>query len=157
MEGFILWCGFVGAWLLFAGPIYQAALELQEQDLEMDRIRAAGAKVQPPPEISNWWWLLPPVKWWLEHRRSDMYRRQYIQALSSDDVKSLMNFMNKATGWLFVAIGGFCIAMKESYELAEHNEWSHPVFGVLVVVMGLLSILHLLMRVRGTKRILNRR
>lgn len=23
----IAWCGFLGAWLLFAGPIYQAALE----------------------------------------------------------------------------------------------------------------------------------
>ena len=24
------WCGFLGAWLLFGGPIYQASLELRE-------------------------------------------------------------------------------------------------------------------------------
>jgi hypothetical protein len=31
VDGVIAWCGFVGAWLLVAGPIYQAALELPER------------------------------------------------------------------------------------------------------------------------------
>ncbi|MGH7241467.1 MAG: hypothetical protein ACREGB_04175, partial [Candidatus Saccharimonadales bacterium] len=61
METFVLWLGFIGAWLLFAGPIYQAALELQDEDIEMDRIRAAGRKVEKPADVSVWWWLLPPI------------------------------------------------------------------------------------------------
>jgi hypothetical protein len=40
VETLIAWCGFLGAWLLFAGPIFQAALELQEESREADRIEA---------------------------------------------------------------------------------------------------------------------
>ncbi len=30
MEHLIAWAGFLGAWLLVAGPVYQAALELRQ-------------------------------------------------------------------------------------------------------------------------------
>jgi hypothetical protein len=55
METFTLWLGFVGSWLLFAGPIYQAALELQDEDIEIDRIHAAGSKIPKPTKTSFWY------------------------------------------------------------------------------------------------------
>ena len=36
MHELILWSGFFGAWLLVAGPLYQAALELSEEDISRD-------------------------------------------------------------------------------------------------------------------------
>ncbi len=38
MHALIAWAGFLGAWLLFAGPIYQAARELTDQQLDRDEI-----------------------------------------------------------------------------------------------------------------------
>ena len=34
VDVFIAWSGFLSAWLLVAGPIYQAAIELEEEDVE---------------------------------------------------------------------------------------------------------------------------
>lgn len=154
MEEFILWIGFIGSWLLFAGPIYQAALELKEQDIEIDRIRAATKSIERPPKISIWWWLLPPIKFILERRRSDEYRRAHIASLSPEDAASLLTFMNKASAWMFVASGGLCIALKETYELAEHNEWSSMVYGAIILSLILLSIANLVVRIKRSSSIL---
>ena len=54
MEALIAWCGFAGAWLLFGGPVYQAALELQEQDIERDRLAELGDQAQGPPPLPRW-------------------------------------------------------------------------------------------------------
>jgi hypothetical protein len=154
METFILVVGFIGAWLLFAGPVYQAALELQEQDIEMDRIRAAGANVSRPVHVSVWWWLLPPAKFYLERRRSRDYRHRYMAILSPEDVEALINFMNKATAWVLVGVGGLCIAIKETYELVEHLNWQNTVFAALLVLMFSLSILNTVARVARTRQII---
>lgn len=154
METLILWLGFLGSWLLFAGPIYQAALELQEQDIESDRIRATGAMLEQPAKVSPWWWLIPPVKLILERRRSNKYKRIYIDALLPEDAEALISFLNKATAWLLVAIGGLCIAIKETYELAEGSHWDHWVFWLLVFVLPLLSILHTISRIIRAKSII---
>jgi hypothetical protein len=63
MEHLVEWAGFFGAWLLFAGPLYQANLELRAEDIEVDRIRAAAKEAPAPEEVSKWWWLVPPVHW----------------------------------------------------------------------------------------------
>ncbi|WP_132048350.1 hypothetical protein [Curtobacterium sp. PhB136] len=44
-------------------------------------------------------------------------------------------FIHKATGWFVVAVGGSFIAVKETWELAEHNEWHPAVFVMMLVVM----------------------
>ena len=45
----VAWSGFLGAWLLFAGPVYQAALELREQDAAHDVHATFAGFAQPPP------------------------------------------------------------------------------------------------------------
>jgi hypothetical protein len=150
LEALIRWLAFIGAWLLFAGPIYQAALELQEEDIEIDRIRAAGATVQKPPKASMWWWVFPPAKIYLESRRRKDFERRVMGALSLEDFEAMVSFRNKSNGWLYVALGGFCIACKETYELMHANEWSNAVFFVLIGVMLVVSIGHLVIRVKRT-------
>ncbi len=140
VDGFIAWCGFLGAWLLFAGPVFQAALELREQEIERDRIAAAMATVPKPPPVSNWWWLLPPVHYVLTRRRSDTYRNAVWAALDAEDVAALVLFSSKAVGWALVGLGGLLLALKETWELREHYEWPTAIFWLLIVLMGALSV-----------------
>ena len=52
MHEAVYWVGFIGAWFLFAGPVYQSALELREEEdarLSMQRVLE---NTQPPPPVS---------------------------------------------------------------------------------------------------------
>ena len=153
MEALVLWLGFLGAWLLFAGSIYQAALELQDEDIEIDRIRAAGARVEPARKTSVWLWLLPPLKVYLERRHKKEYQRRFIDALSHEDLEAIVSFRSKTSAWLFVAVGGICIACKESYELGEHYSWSTLQLIGAVITLLLLSILYLISSLIRAKKI----
>jgi hypothetical protein len=137
MDAFIVWCGFVGGWLLFAGPVHQAALELHEQDLERERIATATASVAKPARVSTWWWLLPPVRYLLEWRLAREHRSAMLAALDARDLADLLQYLNKARGWLLVGLGGLLLAINETWELREHYEWPVAVFWVLAVGLGL--------------------
>ena len=153
MEQFILWCGFLGAWLLFAGPILQAALELREQELSREEIEAANALVEREPPISAWWWLLPPVYYWLNHRRSDRMNKAMMKLLTPQQMSGLIDYLNKATGWLFVGIGGLLIAIKETWLLREHNDWSLAVYWLLVVFMIVVAVGNAVGRIALRRRV----
>lgn len=57
-------------------------------------------------------------------------------------------------GWLFVAAGAFFIAVKETWELAEHYHWPHVVFWLLLAVMLAAGTFNTAARVRRTNRLL---
>ena len=63
MQHVILILGALGAWFLVAGPLFQAAVELREQEFDREEMEKATSSVQAPKSISPWWWLLPPVAW----------------------------------------------------------------------------------------------
>jgi hypothetical protein len=153
MHTVILWCGFFGSWLLFAGPVYQAALELQEEDFERDTIAATVASIQTPAPISPWWWLLPPVAYWLRRQRGERYRAAVMAQLTAEQRESLVHYINKATGWIFVGGGGFLLAVAETWDLTETEDWPIEVFWALAVVMSALSALHAVLRLRRTQRV----
>jgi hypothetical protein len=154
VEALIAWCGFAGAWLLFGGPVYQAVLELHEQDIERDRIAEAGERIDPPRPVSRWWWLLPPVWYVLERRRRQQYRDAVLAALARPVVEALVNYIDKATAWLFVGLGGFLIAVKETWELAEHYEWPLYVFWALVVAMVAVASANAALRMARSRSVL---
>ncbi|MET0693842.1 MAG: hypothetical protein ABWY56_07920 [Propionibacteriaceae bacterium] len=153
MHYLIAWSGFLGAWLLVAGPMYQAVLELDEEDFERDVLSRATATVPPPPRSSPWWWLLPPVAYVLQRRQSQAYRRAVMDALPPESIKQLVRFKNMATGWAFVAFGAFFIAVKETWELQEVYEWPIAVFWVLLVVLVVLCTLNTAVRTRNSHRL----
>jgi hypothetical protein len=148
----ILWCGFFGAWLLVASPVYQAVLELQAENIESDRLRNLRTVV-PEPAGTSPWWLLPPVYYVLERRRMTRHRQAIMDSLTDEDYESLTNYMNKATGWLFVGVGGLLIAAKETYELVHGLEWSLVIFWLLVLVMISASIGNAVARQSHTERV----
>jgi hypothetical protein len=146
VEAIIAWCGFVGAWLLVAGPVYQAAVELSDQEMaredverltdHLDRSHIEGA----PPRVSSWWWLFPPVLY-LKHRRREATLRQLmLSQLTPEQAGIVIDYLNKSTGWLLVGAGGLLIATKETWELREHFEWPVWIFWVLCVVMAVLCL-----------------
>lgn len=47
MNLVIAWTGFLGAWLLVAGPLYQGALELAEEELDREAVQASAASSSP--------------------------------------------------------------------------------------------------------------
>ena len=59
----------------------------------------------------------------LEQRQAGRYKREFATLLQPEDLEALVTFMNKARGWLFVAAGALLIAIKETYELADHLDW----------------------------------
>ncbi|MEP9384008.1 hypothetical protein [Nocardioides sp. KR10-350] len=142
MHELILWCGFAGAWLLVAGPVYQAVLELRDEDIERDRIAAVAAEVGRPEPVSPWWWLIPPAAYFISKSRSDRMRREMVARLSDEDFEAFLGFVNKAAAWLMVGCGGFLIAAKETWELVEGMEWETWLFWVLLVVMAGVSVGH---------------
>lgn len=151
MEVFIHWVGFAGGWLLVAGPIYQAALELSEQvDIREDFERLS--KNLPRPErVSRWWWLLPPVHWFLARRASHRWWDLARAALTVEQRTILQGFRNKATGWWFVALGALLIAAKETWELVEIYHLHPAVFWVAIVVLFFLAGLNTALRMRATE------
>jgi hypothetical protein len=153
MSGFIAWCGFLGAWLLVAGPLYQASIELQEQDLEREKIAEATRSHRDAP-ISPWWWLVPPVRYALARRRVSRSRDAILATLAPEEMEDLIRYINKASGWLYVSTGGFLIAMAETWALREHYDWPVAVFWVLLVVMLLAAMGNVSLRSRRSHQIL---
>jgi len=154
MELAILILGFIGSWLLFAGPIWQAALELGEENVDFDRDSFKDlAKANP---VSVWWWFLPPVKIYLEQRRSKRIREEFLKSLPSKTVEQFMSFMNKATAWMYVGSGGLLIAIKETYELNEYLGWGMWIFWLAVMVLFFASVMNVITRFRRTKDVTRR-
>ncbi len=140
MHALIYWFGFLGAWLLFSGPIYQASVELRAEREASARFEEVMHMAPEPEPISRWWWLLPPVRLLFGAGRRDDARRRFLASLSREDLELLTRYINIARGWALVGLGAFLIALKETYELTEHYEWPLFVYWLMVVLMTLAAL-----------------
>ena len=154
MDIFIVALGAIGAWLLVAGPVLQAALELREQEVDRDGIDAVTASVSPPPKLSPWWWLLPPVAYVRQRRANEKYREAVMEALTPAQREQTLRFLNKANGWLTVAAGASLIAIKETWEVIELLHWPSWVFWMLVVVAPLVCVGNTVLTMARTQQVL---
>ena len=152
MNQVIAWAGFLGAWLLVAGPLYQGAIELQEQDIDRDGMAASTAGVPRPDPPSAWWWLFPPVMYVLRHRRGDAYRQAALAQLTPLQREQFTTFVNKATGWFTVAIGATLLAAEQTWQLVERYRWPVWLFWLLVVAMIGVSLLNTSLRMSHDQR-----
>lgn len=145
--------GCVGAWLLVAGPVYQAALELREQDIGQQR--ALSASTADTKDISPWWWLVPPVAYWKRHVAHDRLRRETFAKADSEEVRKLLTFYNKSLGWLLVAAGAFLMAIKETWELGEILEWPAVSTAAVIVVATVAVLGNVVLQMARTKLVLH--
>jgi hypothetical protein len=134
MSEVIAWSAFAGAWLLVAGPVYQAALELTAEEVERDAIDAAKNRVELP-RTSAWWWLLPPVGYLLSRRQHRAYRVSVMTSLTRTQLEQLVRFADKANGWIFIALGAFLVAIADTWQLREIYRWPLWLYVLVMAVM----------------------
>jgi hypothetical protein len=157
MELVILIGGFLGAWLLVAGSVYQAALELRDQDFAFDHIREAGQQARQTGQQhpSAWWWLLPPAKIILEQKHDRAFRKEFFGKLNRTDSEAMLSLMNKSTAWLYVGLGGFLLAAKETYELDQYLHVNLSIFFVVTFILLAASVFNTASHIRRSETILN--
>ena len=151
---FIHWAGFIGAWLLVAGPLYQAAVELVEDAIQAEDIRESAHGAPPVDEVSLWWWLLPPVYYVKRRNASKRQRDAMMRMMTPEQRTRALILVNKAGGWLTVAAGAFLIALKETGELAELNHWPALVYVVIILVLAVASVWNAVERIRHGRALL---
>ena len=154
MEIVIVLCGALGAWLLVAGPIYQAAVELGEMDFDHEGMEAIESSVPTPARMSPWWWLFPPAAYFKQRSIAAQHRQAVMEALGDEQRAQTVAFLNKAKGWFTVAAGALLIAIKETWELSELLEWPAYAFWVTIVLAGGVCIANVVVSQRRTERAL---
>ena len=135
MNHGIVWAGFFGAWLLVAGPLYQGALELREEEVDREEIEATKTRVARPQPPSPWWWLFPPAMYLIRSRQSRRFRDDVIAQLSPLQREQFTRFMNKAAGWFTVAAGGTLLAADQTWRVVEQYGWPVWLFWIILAVM----------------------
>ncbi len=154
MSQVIAWCGFLGTWLLVAGPIYQAAIDLNDEDFGHEDIEQLRAGLSRPDPVSRWWLLVPPVAYLLRVRRDREYEAALIDALGPEQVEQFLHFRETASAWMFVAVGAFLIAVTETWGLREEYGWPTWAFWALLVFMLALCVTNIAARVRRRQAII---
>ncbi len=157
MVTLFIWFGYIGAWLLVAGPIWQAAVELRDEGFDEDEqgmdFRNGAETVSAPERDSGWWWLIPPVAYLKAMRRRRAWRDAVFAAMPKATMAKLIGFQNKATGWLIVAAGALLIGLKETAELVEHLEWPFWLVVPAALVPAFLSVWHTAGRMARLRRL----
>jgi len=152
MNQVIAWAGFLGAWLLVVGPLYQGALELREEEVDREGIEASTARVPRPDPLSPWWWLLPPVLYLIRRRRGNAFRKAVLAQLTQAQRDQFTSFINKAVGWFTVAVGAFLLAVEQTWQVVERYRWPVWLFWLLIVVMLGASVLNTALRMIHDER-----
>ena len=150
MNVVIAWCLFAGSWLLVGGPLYQAAIELHELDMDREGFAAIASQLPRPKMPSAWWWLLPPVMYFLARHANEQNQRAIFAAMNDTQREQFISFRNKAAGWLTVALGATLLAIGETWDITEHYEWPQWVFWALIVFMMASAVLNTALRMLGS-------
>lgn len=154
MEAVAAWCGFVGAWALVAGPVYQGVVELGGQDADLPAVRSEAAAIQPPRPVSPWWWLLPPVACALTLRRQGAWRRTMTASLAPGQRARFVAYSNKATGWFVVGLGAALIGVEQALDLTRTLGWPGLATLPLVALAAGASLAFTLRRLSLSRRAL---
>src|ERR1700761_3199357 len=150
----IAWAVFAGAWLLVGGPLYQAAIELSELELDRGGMEKVGKQLPRPTMPSAWWWLVPPGRYLKPRHATQANQRAIFAAMTDTQREQFTSFRNKAAGWLTVALGGTLLAAGETWDITKHYEWPVWVFWLLIVVMLTFAVLNTAVRMAGNQRVL---
>jgi hypothetical protein len=153
MNQAIAWAGFLGAWLLVAGPLYQGAIELREEDIGRDEIQATKTRVARPEPPSPWWWLLPPVMYAKRRQQSKKFRDDVLAQLTPVQREQFTRFMNKAAGWFTVAAGAALLAVDQTWQVIERYHWPGWLWWPLVTAMLVLSVVNTAVRMNRDEQV----
>ncbi|MGW4246140.1 hypothetical protein [Nocardia sp. NPDC004722] len=154
MEAIAAWSGYIGAWVLVAGPMYQGAVELGELGRNTAQIRSQMHEI-PHPRVSPWWWLLPPVAYFRTRGSESAWQQQVLESLTAQQRAEFVSYSNKAAGWFVVGGGAALIGVKEAVDLVETLEWPTPIAIVLIVAAAAIALTFTVRRMQLTDRALH--
>lgn len=157
MTLFIAICGFLGSWLLVAGPVWQAAIELQEEEIDREAIEKARSSTRTTSTVSPWWWLLPPVAIAKQRRIALADRKAFNEALPPEQFKQAVSFLNKANGWMVVALGAYLLAVAETWNLTQLIRFPAWAFWVAIFVLPIIAVANAAVRMKFTNHVLEER
>jgi hypothetical protein len=149
------WCGFIGAWVLVAGPVYQGAVELGEVEVDREAIRSQADAVARPGRVSPWWWLLPPVAYVRTTRIQNLWRQQVMASMTAEQRIQFLTYSNKAAGWFIVGGGAALIGVQQAAELVETLGWPELVTIPLVAAAATTALAYTVRRMHLTQRALH--
>lgn len=149
------WLGFIGGWLLFAGPVYQAFGELGAQESAHAEIDQVIEGITTPRRVATWWWLLPPIALILQYRRTREFQQVAFRALTPAQLQAWVRSTDKATGWWIVAAGAFLIALTETSRLMDALDLASWTTWPVSVAAAFLCLLYLAGRLHRSRRILS--
>jgi hypothetical protein len=155
MNVAITWALFAGSWLLVAGPLYQAAIELNEMEVDRQGFSEIAKRLPRPKMPSPWWWLVPPVMYFLARHVNEQSQRAIFAAMNDSQREQFISFRNKSAGWLTVALGAFLLAGGETWEIVEHYDWPQWAFWALLVFMTASALVNTALRMTGSQRALH--
>ena len=155
MNVAITWALFAGSWLLVAGPLYQAAIELNEMEVDRQGFSEIAKRLPRPKMPSPWWWLVPPVMYFLARHVNEQSQRAIFAAMNDTQREQFISFRNKSAGWLTVALGAFLLAGGETWEIVYHYDWPQWVFWALLVFMTASALVNTALRMAGSQRALH--
>jgi hypothetical protein len=155
MHWLTAWCGFLGAWVLVAGPVYQGAVELGEVEVDRQAIRSQAETVARPGRVSPWWWLVPPVAYVKTTRIQGVWQQQVMASLTPDQRTQFLTYSNKAAGWFIVGGGAALIGIQQAAELVETYDWPGLVTIPLVAAAAAVALAYTVRRMHLTQRALH--
>jgi hypothetical protein len=154
MHFITAWCGFLGAWVLVTGPVYQGAAELGEIEVDRETIRSQADTTAHSERISPWWWLLPPVAYVKTTRNQNAWRYQVMASLTPEQRAQFLTYSNKATGWFIVAAGAALIGIQQAAELVETLDWPGLATIPLAAAAATAALAYTVRRMHLTQRAL---
>lgn len=146
--------GRLGEWLLVAGPVYQAGLDLRQQEAERRRLIQRVAGWRRVAHVSSWWWLVPPVKLYLEQRRTRQQRIQMLASFSHAEVQSLVDYLHKASGWMLVGAGAGMLAFRDTVAFVEARGGGLLVAAVAGLIAAVAAVAAPALRLAWGERLL---
>jgi len=149
-------CACVGSWLLVAGAVYQAALELADEEFDRRQIVDVASALPKPKRVSAWWWLMPPVAYVLKLRRANLHRERVMAALDPIQRQQTVSFFNKSGGWLIVATGAYLLAVVATWQMDEALDWPGAAVWLIVAVATIACIGYTVRQMLRTQRLLAR-
>ena len=139
MDSLVDWVGFAGVWLLFAGPLFQANVELDAEAEAMNRMREAGTS-GPRPTRSRWWWLFPPARAFQVAEQRRVKEQAIIEAMLPEDQDSVKRYLRTARGWMLVGLGAWLIAVHHTFGFGQERGWPREMTLAAVAGMTLLMM-----------------
>ena len=134
--------GFMAEWFLFTFSLYQAVVEIGEQEVILGQIKSTSKEYR---EVPAFYWLVPPFKVWLEKKRVE--RILHDITVNTEDFDQIFSLSNRAIAWTYIAVAEILIGVISTNEILElfNIEVSNMTFvgiNIFIIVISVMIVVY---------------